>query len=50
MSTKFPSVSPASGQKEKRKAINLETMPKIIAQLQADLSVLSTLKVGEAKL
>lgn len=49
MSAKFPPVSPASGQKKKRKAITLETMPKITIQLQADLSVLSTLKISKAK-
>lgn len=48
MPTKRPSMSPASG--EKRKAITIEMKLKIIAQLQANLSVLSMLKVGQAKL
>lgn len=47
MSTKRPSVSPAS---EKRKAVTTEMQLKIIAQLQANVSVLSMFKEAQAKL
>lgn len=44
MSTKHPSGPLAPG--EKRKAITIEMELKIIAQLQANVSALSTFKVG----
>ena len=47
--TKCPSVSSASGEKN-RKASTLKMKPKIITQLQANVSVLSTLKAGRAEL
>lgn len=48
VSTKCPSLSPASGEK-KRKAMT-EKKLKVMAQLEANTSVLSTSAVGEAKL